>query len=74
MNQPNMCTMSTKFRGVLKKSRLVLDTKPPLDLTVVKYLLIALKWKREPHKVHDFTQKDKQKTHSKGVMNGLSPS
>lgn len=69
-----MCTMSTKFRGVLKKSRLVLDTKPPLDLTVVKYLLIALKWKREPHKVHEFTQKDKQKTHSKGVMNGLSPS
>lgn len=73
MNQPNMCTMSTTFHGVLKKSRLVLDTKSPLDVTVVKYLLIAIKWKREPHKVHEFTQKDKEKT-QKGVMNGLSPS
>lgn len=65
--------MSTKFHGVPKKSRLALDTKP-LDLTIVKYLLIAIKWKREPHKVHGFTQKDKEKTHSKGIMNGLSPS
>lgn len=53
-----------------ERSRLVLEAKPPLDLTVVNYLLIATKRKKEPHKVNEITQKDKEK----GVMNGLSHS
>lgn len=62
--------MSTKFCRVLKRSRLVLEAKPPLDLTVVNYLLIGTKRKKEPQKVNEITQEDKEK----GVMNGLSHS